>query len=1284
MREKKSVLVHFLLGPAGSGKTFRCLAEIRQALHQSPEGPPLVLLAPKQATFQLERQLLADGAPPGYTRLNIFSFERLARFVLDALGVPLPSGLLTEEGRVMVLRALLMRHESELKLFRPSARRPGFAQQLSQLLGELQQHQFTPARLRTLSARPDLRRELQDKLHDLALLFEAYKSWLAENELQDGNRLLDAATESLKSGDRSPKSAGNSGTLPSSIFHPPSSLQISNLWLDGFAEMTPQELDLLAAILPRCDHATLAFCLANEPAADTSWLSIWSSIGKTFQQCRQRLENLPGCEIEFEILPRESGKNRFPENSALAALEYGWAWPVHASERRPPARREEVGVQASACAPANRLKPELQRAGPEAGAPADAIRLAACANPEAEAAFAAREILRFVRHGGRFRDAAVLVRSLDGYHKPLERAFRRCGIPFFLDRREFMAHHPLAELTRSALRTVAFDWPHDDWFAALKAGFSPVDEAEIDRLENEALARGWHGTKWREPIQITENAELSEFLERLCEKIVPPFQNFTAQLARWKNKPTGAQLAAALREFWFEMKVEPTLERWSLAAPGHSPLATRHSSLHLTVWEQMKAWLDNVTLAFANEALALREWLPILEAGLANLTVGVIPPALDQVLIGAIDRARNPDLKLALVLGVNESVFPAAPAAPTILTDADRDEMSQHASAPGPDLRERLARERYFGYIACTRASEKLVVTFSRHDADGRTLNPSPFIAHLRRILPGLEIEESSGEIKLADAEHVSEIASSLMAVRSSEPERRPPARREAVGVQASACAPADRLKPELPRAGPEAGAPAQSMAEDLAAETVKKWNELLELPILAELVKSLRALREPDVTENLSPVLAEKLFGPTLRSSVSRLEEFAQCPFQFFVNSGLRAEERKKFELDAREQGSFQHEVLKLFHEQLSAEGKRWRDLKPPEARERVDKIAAVLALDYRDGLLHTNEQSRFTARVLAESLQDFVETLVTWMRGQYEFDPAVAELEFGIGAGGAPAWEINLGAGHRFALRGRIDRIDLCRETDGRALCVVMDYKSGQKKLDRILIEHGVQLQLLAYLAALRSWPPEVWAGLNLPAFFSLASPKEKRAGVRSPIVLKSNPLAPALSPLGRGEGEEQKRSGALIIAPAGVFYVNLRGQYESGGTRDEALADTAAARKRAYRHAGRFDAGALSRLDRANAADQFNYRLNKDGSVRSNSVEALPRVEFEALLDRVEEQLQEMGRAIFSGAAQVDPYRKGHETPCEFCDYRAVCRIDPWTHRYRVLRPSAEKAFDNSRVL
>ena len=422
----------FLLGPAGSGKTFRCLAEIRSALAQAPDGPPLILLAPKQATFQLERQLLADGGIAGFTRLHIFSFDRLAEFIFDQLHVA-PPRLLSAEGRLMVLRALLQRHAPDLRLFRGSARRAGFAQELGVLLAELQQHQFSPAKLRALAAAEPLRRELRDKLRDLALLAERYADWLREQGLQDAHWLLDAANAALR----------DAFKIQNSKF------KIEALWLDGFAEMTPQELALLAAVVPGCGRATLAFCLETEPTPEASWLSIWAAIGKTFQTCRAQISNLPGCEVLTEILRREPEKNRLRENSELAVLEGSWSLPVHAAERRSP----------------DRLESEL--AGPETGAPGKEISVTACAHPEAEVVFAAREVLKFVRAGHRFRDCAVLVRQLDGYHQPLARIFRRYEIPFFLDRRESVAHHPLAELARNALRTVAFDWQNDDWFAAL-------------------------------------------------------------------------------------------------------------------------------------------------------------------------------------------------------------------------------------------------------------------------------------------------------------------------------------------------------------------------------------------------------------------------------------------------------------------------------------------------------------------------------------------------------------------------------------------------------------------------------------------------------------------------------------------------------------------------------------------------------------------------------------------------------------------------------------------------
>jgi len=1127
--------VRFLLGPAGSGKTFRCLAEIRAALSQCPDGPPLILIAPKQATFQIERQLLATPDLAGFTRLEVLSFERLAKFIFDRRRLP-PPQLLSDEGRRMVLRALLRRHEDQLKLFRGSARRPGFAQELGGQLKELQQQQLGPARLRTLAADESLRRELRDKLHDLALLSEKYAEWLRQHELQDADCLLDFAT----------------GCLRSEINPRESSFFIEHLWLDGFAEMTPQEHALLAAIIPFCADATLAFCLETEPTPAVSWLSIWSAIGKTYQRCREQLAALPGCQVRTEILPRTPGRNRFPEHSALGELEAGWALPV--------ASGGETDFAAH-------------------------LSVTARANPEAEAVFAARALLQFVREQNthRFRDCAVLVRDLEIYHQHIGRTFRRYEIPFFLDRRENVAHHPLAELTRGSLRAVAHDWQHEDWFAALKAGFTPVPETELDWLENNALEFGWRGKQWLEPLPDAG----AEGRRRL---ILPPFETLYRRLEQLAMEPTGSELAEVVRELWADLDVESTLEKWSRpeieTAAEAWPAMGRHAALHQTVFDQMSSWLDNVALAFPRQRMPLTEWLPVLDAGLASLTVGVIPPSLDEVLVGAIDRARNPDLKFALLLGMNETVFPATPVTPVILTNSDRAELDRRNAPLYPDALDQISRERYLGYIACSRASQRLAMTFSRQDATGRKLNPSPFIAQVQKMFPRLEVQEFSGGPDWRAAEHVSELIQPLVAQPS--------------------------------RAHPH-----------LSAATRAEWDALLKIPAVDALAQRLALLREPDAAENLSPAWAEKLYGAVLKSSVSRLEEFAQCPFRFFVHSGLRAEERKRLELDARERGSFQHEILRQFHEELAAEQKRWRDITPAEARERIGRIAAALAPDYREGLLRTDDESRFTARALTAALQDFVETLVTWMRGQFAFDPVKAETGFGMDDSGPPAWRISLSQGQTLALCGRVDRIDLSQLGD-ESLVLVMDYKSSGRKLDKVLMENGIQMQLAAYLAAVRRWPPE---------FF-----------------------------------------GAKKLNPAGMFYVNLRGKFEGGASRTEVLAEPGEARRLAYRHTGRFNAAFLPRLDGSQAHDQFNYQLNNDGSVRSNSLEALPAAAFAALLDQVEAQLRGIGERIYAGAAAVDPYRKGKATACDYCDYRAVCRLDEWTHEFRELRPGGKPAPKN----
>jgi ATP-dependent helicase/nuclease subunit B len=345
-------------------------------------------------------------------------------------------------------------------------------------------------------------------------------------------------------------------------------------------------------------------------------------------------------------------------------------------------------------------------------------------------------------------------------------------------------------------------------------------------------------------------------------------------------------------------------------------------------------------------------------------------------------------------------------------------------------------------------------------------------------------------------------------------------------------------------------------------------WEALTASPALAPKRGQLQTLAAYAPDGSLSAALADQLYGPVLRTSASALEQFAACPFKFFVHSALRAEERRLFEVDARERGSFQHEVLKQFHDDLQKEGRKWRDLTPAQARDRIGHIADRVTAAFGAGLFQASDQNIFAARSLTGALQDFIETAIGWME-HYSFDPHAVEVSFGGADDPLPAWEIEIGPGQRMAFRGKIDRVDLAvNQARNEVLCVVMDYKSGAKKIDALLLEHGIQIQLPAYLAALRE------IGGDSPVF------------------------------------------GVEKLVPAGIFYVNLRGSYKPGASRGEVLQGSDDAKRQAYRHFGRFSLRALPVLDRRyeeGGSGQFNYRLTKEGRPYKGSLELLDETHF-----------------------------------------------------------------------
>jgi len=395
-------------------------------------------------------------------------------------------------------------------------------------------------------------------------------------------------------------------------------------------------------------------------------------------------------------------------------------------------------------------------------------------------------------------------------------------------------------------------------------------------------------------------------------------------------------------------------------------------------------------------------------------------------------------------------------------------------------------------------------------------------------------------------------------------------------------------------------------------------------LPALAPLVQKWHQWTDAVADNRLASPIAKQLYGQELQTSVSALEDFAACPFKFFAARGLRLEERKEFQFDDRDKGSFQHEVLKEFHRRVRATGRLWRNLGVVEARVMIANVAEDLMAQYEHGKFQASGAARFMGEFLTERLGDLVEALIEWM-AQYEFDPVLAEIGFGLEAEGLPAWQLKLPGGRTLRLRGRIDRVDLHRTDDDTALAVVMDYKSRPRRLNNTKLHHGLELQLLSYLGVLRH----------------LAGP--------------------------------EKFFGAKNLLPVGVFYVPLNGGGErSGRTRAEVVDAGAPQRRMPYQHSGRFLADVLKHFDNRGETkgDQFKYALKKDDSLAARGNEAIPQADFDTLREKTEDFLREYGQRIFAGDAEVSPFRIGQQTACDYCDFRAVCRFDPWTQPYRNL--------------
>lgn len=994
----------------------------------------------------MERALIETPGLSGFVRAQVLSFARLVYRVMEIAGGTAKPRL-GEVGRRMLLRSLLLRLEPELQVFGGYADRPGFLERLSRLLGELHAYARRPEEVETALAAlsgdspggpaPSF---LVAKLHDLGLIYRRYQEELRERGCLDPDVAVDRAALALEE-------MGRSGCSP---------FAGASLWVDGFAGFTPQEYRLLGALLRQAREAEIALCVEPSLCLDeppyVRWIPDWQAADGRIPAATSpaRASSLRA------VAPPAPATGQFEADQSDAFVFA----PTLRTYRELRERLDELGV---AVGPAVRLSPvvpprfrsapllarierELGRttfrsAGSAAGGVKGAaggaaggcpsyrqggqLQLVEASNRRLEVEAAASEILRLCREEGyRYREISVLTWSLEPYRALVENVFREYGIPYFLDLRRFLAHHPLIELVRSAVETVKSDFAREPLFRLFKTDLMPVGRDEVDRLEEYAFQHGLEGRRiwttgepwsyWRRytlsgtpgedglagnHLADTEK-ELRE-LDRIRRRAIQGLEALAREVeAIDQNGARGSarEYVRALYRFLVGQRVEEQLAQWAEEARARGDLDQARE--HEEVWPLLMRLFQEIADGLGDQALTLPEFARVLESGLEGLTLGLVPPTLDQVVVGSVERSRTPAVRATLVLGVADGSFPPVPEEDSFFPDEERDLLARVRFNLADTAGTRLLHQRYLVYIALTRPSERLWVSYSQSDEAGRALRPAAAFRQLQALFPDLPVTRVTSSTGLPPAGWGSLAALVAAELRQNRIRRAP-------------------VVPLL-QGHPQAQKVLSSLEET---------NDLPPLP--GEIAGPLYGIREDT---------------GCLPTSVSRLETFAACPFRHFAEYGLRLAEWQEPRLEATMWGEFVHESLRRFVSEWVQSGAETEVI--PRLRQVFTSMSSLLARELPD-----SSELRFQIELLWRVLAAAVPALVAQIEGG-SFRPWALEAGF----------ELRVG---KVLVKGRIDRLDVAVRDDTRYVRVI-DYKTGRARWKLEEVADGLSLQLPFYLLA------------------------------------------------------------------------------------------------------------------------------------------------------------------------------------------------------------------------
>ena len=843
------------------------------------------------------------------------------------------------------------------------------------------------------------------------------------------------------------------------------------------------------------------------------------------------------------------------------------------------------------------------------------ITLVCATNIYAEADRVAAHIMELVREKGyRYGDITVICNDMEVRGGVLKRTFDRWKIPVFADRRRRVLHQPVVRFLLSFLDVIADGYEGDSIMEMASTGLMGWTRSDEELLTNYIEEAKIRSSKWKKIFTWTGNDDRGaryseEELVRLNDMrqfIVDITEGARNEIGRRNSAGDKVRGLYSFLEEKFEIRnrIDDLIERQTQLGLMEGAAETAQS------WNMICGLFTQILRVIGEDSISNVQLRDILGEGLEEMEIGLVPTSTDCVIIGTLQRTRISRTRSLIITSANEGILPLQTSDTGLLTAKELEALEELKLNITKKEDVRRQEEQLAIYRMFSLPGDELYVTCSLADQEGKSASPSGIFNVLKEI-DGVRV---LGDLGAEDV--VDKIASKNGTLQYM----------------------ADAM---------------QGYIENGKIDDI--WLAAMNWYLENE-TESMRKIRQGLGFDNridaLGQDMAESLyFGDSdrINASASRLELYSSCPFRHFIQYGLKAEEGRKFEIDARSRGDVYHKALQILCKRLmppegtfvSDESSDWMTITEDDCRQQVEEILREQTAGYREGVYIDGRENQLQLERVIENCGDMAWAMIGQVR-RSRTSRMYFEEPFGYSGGRIRPVEIELEGGRKAVLYGKIDRIDVFDVAGGvsaedagntgdsgiREAVRIIDYKTGDNKIDISQIEEGYKLQLTMYMNAV----------------------------------------------CGSDDGDEGIGQN---IEPAGVFYFKIKDidvNADREGTPDEKGESVEDRIAKACKLEGLIvdDENIVNSMDQTlecgSSSVAVPVKKLKEGGLQKSGGILISSDEFKELCSKTSAHVERICREIQEGCIDIEPKMEkrgsagnGPRTSCSYCEYKSICLFD-----------------------